>query len=325
MSRLDPAQARLLRTVEPLPGEDIRSIAVRYAAIKRLEVDVLLSAGLGMGKGFLASLLVKMCRANAFAELAGFDVRRLAFEAFGEIEDGFAAFSDFAELGAITPIWRRVAPGILKADPQPYVRAVWQFTCLPCDPGTGERLWRFCPSCRKTLSWLRIRAVHLCQHCGFDMRNCTSSCVSDEVRELVGVACALLRRDPKALRLLPLDIGLAPAREQFAFLLWLAELMPIEKMGMREDPQLRILDALKLNIRNRRSIGDVLVSLIQMHKSQNDNIIIPKSIGFMSNEANYLPDGLVKIAVKSILKEITNEIFDRQYTTIKKPFVPVNR
>ncbi len=67
MSDQRQVNGHLLRTVKPFEGEDVRSVAMRYAALKRLTVARLLRSGLAMDRGHLTSLPLKRDRIEVLA------------------------------------------------------------------------------------------------------------------------------------------------------------------------------------------------------------------------------------------------------------------
>lgn len=225
MSKPPSPIARLRRTVVPYPGEDIRSVAARYAALKRLSVLDLMAAGLKSKDKDLTSLPLKTDHLEAFGELAGIDLQRMRHAAFGQGEDGFELLGSRASIDMIVPHWRRIAPGKLRSDgDDPWIRGHWQITCLPCDPDTGEVLLHICTECGATLSWLNFDAVHRCQRCHFDLRRIEPRIACAMDRDLAALMVGVLRRDPSALERMPPMVQRVPTAQQVQFFAWLGAL-----------------------------------------------------------------------------------------------------
>ncbi|MCJ2050531.1 hypothetical protein [Methylobacterium sp. J-070] len=214
----------------PRHGEDIRSVAIRYAKLKRLTLDDLLIAGLRVKEGHLTSLPLKAALAETFAELAGLDAASLRKASFGQGMDGFEVFGSSADIDMLVPHWRRVAPGSLRSDGnEPWIRAHWQIACLPCDPDTGETLTHLCPACGAELTWIRVEDLYRCSRhrCRADLRQAEPRYASTRDREMSALMLGLLRREPSALERMPPVIARATQAEQVQFFSWLGALRPL--------------------------------------------------------------------------------------------------
>ena len=200
---------RLIRTVTPFVGEDVRSVAIRYASLKRLTITCLLHSGIKMDEAHLTMLPLKRDSVEAFADLAGLDAHALYTETLGSLYRRSA-------IEGMMSHWRRVAPGMLRSDPEPWIRAHWQLACLPCDPDTGECLLHTCPACWRTLSWSRAERLHCCQVCSYDLRDVSPSQLTEPVQELARLMVGIVRRNPEAIGRLPRVIASATLDEQIA-------------------------------------------------------------------------------------------------------------
>lgn len=228
MSKTPSTPPRMLRTVVPMVGEDVRSVAVRYAKLKRLDVGDVMVAGLGVEERQFTSLPLKASMMGKFADLIGTNAASLREGAFGSTSAGFELFGCPADIDMIVPHRRRLAPGMLRSDGEkPWIRAHWQVACLPCDPETGETLIHLCPECLATLSWMRVGDLHRCDQCEVDLRDCQPRYASERDRDLSSLMAGLLRREPSALERLPSLIAKAPRDEQLDFLSWLGVLRPL--------------------------------------------------------------------------------------------------
>lgn len=264
-----PLPARLMRTVVPHGGEDIRSVAVRYAKLKRLTVADLMVAGLGAQEAHLTSVPLKTALIQRFADLAGLDAAVLRAEAFGSAGTDFELFGSPASVDMTVPHRRRIAPGILRADgDEPWVRAHWQVACLPCDPDTGETLLHLCPQCGATLSWMWVKDLHRCDRCRVDLREAEPRYASARDRELSALMLGLLRREPSAIeRMPPMVAGATPA-EQVQFFSWLGSLRALVNGVVLPDGPFVTFRGLEATMSFPGSFNRMVLDLMAAHEER---------------------------------------------------------
>lgn len=266
MSDVPPSAARLRRTVQAQPGEDLRSVVVRYARIKRISVEMLLRFGLQVDANSLASVPLRRYQLETFADLAGLELQKLANDAFAEGKNGFELFGQDAGLDVIEPHRRRVAAGMLKSDGIPWIRAHWQVACLPCDPDTGECFVQICPTCQKSLSWVGIESVYLCQNCAIDLRMVAPRYASERKQELAKLMVGVLRRDANALTQLPAIIAHSTAREQLAFFSVLASLSFIVAGRILPHGAFATFRGLELALEYPSCLDGIIADIVRSHE-----------------------------------------------------------
>ncbi|MEA2817876.1 MAG: hypothetical protein QOI93_5755 [Rhodospirillaceae bacterium] len=82
--------------------------------------------------------------------------------------------------GWFKPGVRRLAPGVMRSDDDPWIRNDWQIRGLPCDCDTGELIAERCANCYEALTWTRIHDVYSCGTCGYDQRLAKSRYVAPD-------------------------------------------------------------------------------------------------------------------------------------------------
>lgn len=305
MTRTPPPAARLRRTVLPHPGEDVRSVAVRYAGIKRLEVPRLLTAGLGLEGRGLTSLPLKPEALAAFANLAGFDLARVRAAAFAQGDGVFEMLGSPASPDMIVPHWRRLAPGMLRADgDQPWIRAHWQIACLPCDPETGERLVQICPGCGSALSWVTVVRMHECEGCRLDLREVEPRLASEREKDLAGLLLGLLRRDPDAQSRMPAVVSGAPPIEQIEFFAWLGCLRAQVQGILIPSGSFATFRGLELALDYPTSLRGLAIDLMSAHEERDPRFGRLVGATELRLRARSLKRGKIRNSVSSLFNRV---------------------
>ncbi len=71
---------------------------------------------------------------------------------------------------------RRLSPRALRDAPLHHRRG-WMFDRLPYCPASWETLIDKCPGCAGRLGWSLITELHVCEHCGFDLRKASGKTI----------------------------------------------------------------------------------------------------------------------------------------------------
>lgn len=266
-ARSKPLQ--MTRTVTPMAGEDVRSVAVRYARLKRLTVGDLMVAGLGVDERQFTSLPLKPAMMARLAALAGWDDASLREASFGSTAAGFELYGSPTSVDMLVPHWRRVAPAILRSDgAEPWIRAHWQVACLPCDPDTGETLLHLCPECGATLSWMGHEDLHRCDHCDFDLRETEPRYGTERDRELSALMLGLLRREPSAIERMPSMLASATPADQVRFFSWLGTLRAFVNGVIVPDGAFATFRGLEATMTFPASFNRMVLDLMAAHEER---------------------------------------------------------
>jgi hypothetical protein len=105
----------------------------------------------------------------------------------------------------ISLVARRVAPAALRK--APYHRASWALQ-LPYCPESWDMLVDHCPGCQGRLGWVKVLAIEMCEHCGFDLRTAETTTVPKSLRKPLALMAGLIDRDP--LKRLPPQLNIPP-------------------------------------------------------------------------------------------------------------------
>lgn len=92
---------------------------------------------------------------------------------------------------------RCVSPTSLRRSP--FHRSVWSQR-LPYCPESWDILLSTCPECRRYLGWVKVLAVELCEHCGFDLRRAQTRTVPVGQRKSLKLLAGLIDHDPEKRR-----------------------------------------------------------------------------------------------------------------------------
>jgi hypothetical protein len=317
MTDVPSSIARLRRTVKEQPGEDLRSVVVRYAHIKRISVERLLRLGLGVDANSLASVPLRRTQLETFADLAGLELRKLANDAFAEGRNGFELFGQDAGSDVIEPYRRRVAPGMLKLDDIPWIRAHWQVTCLPCDPDSGECFIQICPTCRKSLSWVGIESVYRCQNCATDLRSAAPRYASERKKELAKLMVGVLRRESKALAQLPAIIANSTVREQLAFFSVLACLSFIVAGRVLPHGTFATFRGLELALEYPSCLDKIVADIVRSHDEVSFKLGWFAAIMEVRYRLNFLPAGKIRQSVRRRVSRLMG-VNDEKYMIVRR-------
>lgn len=191
--------------VSPLPGESLAGVIARSAYENLITSPAYVFSHLGMPIARLGSIATRhSAYCNDLAYLIGAmadEIRPLFYKRMDRQVSGLGAEIDFfgshLALRCRESKIRRLSPESLRVSG--HHRAAWELRFLQWCPESFQYLLSHCPSCGKSFGWEKLAGIHICEHCGADVRDQEAEYVAESDRDAARlISNLLLNRDEAA-------------------------------------------------------------------------------------------------------------------------------
>jgi hypothetical protein len=175
---------RLGTTLTAMPGESLLSWLSRLCAANDMSTAEFCSYIIGRDSKEFAALVTRDEHALALGCVTGVGETAIRTMMHSAANPAITTFFDqLIPWSALERSKRRVAPGRLTKDKEPFLRALWSIRVISCDPTSRERLVNRC-TCGRPLWWRSMHRLLECNACGHDLRTVPAALGSDEQIEV---------------------------------------------------------------------------------------------------------------------------------------------
>lgn len=191
--------------VSPLKGESLAGLVARAACENLITSPAHVFSHLGIPTARLGSVATRHAAyCNDLAYLIGTmaeELRPLFYKRTDRQVAGLGAeinfFGTHLALRCRESKIRRLSPASLRVSA--HHRAAWELRFLHWCPESLQYLLSHCPSCGKSFGWEKLAGIHICEHCGADVREQEAEYVAERDKATARLLSDLvLNRDETA-------------------------------------------------------------------------------------------------------------------------------
>lgn len=178
---------RLVMSVSPHPGESLTGLLARSGERNLVPNPTDLLAHIHCAGSRLGAIAVKYAdRCDELSALLGVEPEKLQPLFYNRKGGPRYIGTEIDYYGVVMPgrcregQRRRISSSSLRA--APFHRAAWELRFLSWCPESHQYLTDICPSCNGHLTWSRLKGIHRCELCSFDLRDYDTRYVSEQDR-----------------------------------------------------------------------------------------------------------------------------------------------